>query len=178
MAKALFVIDYQYDFVSSDGLLSCGENAQAIDQTLAENIRSKRALGYDIIFTLDTHDLNNYPNSAEGAKFPIHCVKGTKGHGLYGLTAKECLPGDLIIEKDTFGYSDMDKLPDYDEVEFCGVAGHVCVLQNILMYYNTHPKAKLIVRSDCVGDFDMEFLNFAYEYMRRVIGVSVISGEF
>ncbi|WP_369814321.1 hypothetical protein [Lysinibacillus sp. FJAT-14745] len=32
MKKALLVIDYTYDFVASDGKLTCGEPGQTLDQ--------------------------------------------------------------------------------------------------------------------------------------------------
>ena len=82
MARYLFVIDYQNDFV--DGALGF-PGAEKLDEKIAAKI-----LSYGkgrVLFTRDTH-FENYLSTREGRNLPIpHCIRGTHGWQVYGSTA-------------------------------------------------------------------------------------------
>ena len=83
MARYLFVIDYQNDFV--DGALGF-PGAEKLDEKIAAKI-----LSYGkgrVLFTRDTH-FENYLETREGKNLPVkHCIKGSFGWEVYGETAK------------------------------------------------------------------------------------------
>lgn len=147
MKKALIVVDYQKDFV--DGALGF-LGAEKLDPGIAARIRECRSGGYDIIFTLDTHG-DNYLDTAEGRALPVpHCIKGTEGHRLYGLTALELEKGDTVIEKRTFGSDLLMELlreKDYSEIELVGLVSSICVLSNAVIAKAACPEARVLVDS-------------------------------
>ena len=81
MSRVLVVVDYQNDFV--DGSLGFNQS-----ESIAGNIYSLVARsvknGDLVVFTKDTH-YEDYLNTREGRFLPVeHCIKGTKGHQLFG----------------------------------------------------------------------------------------------
>lgn len=75
----MLVIDTQYDFMMTDGLLSVA-GAEAIIPDLVRTV-----VGLDpeefagVVFTFDTHEPEAFSQSEEGGMFPLHCEKGTPG---------------------------------------------------------------------------------------------------
>lgn len=136
--KVLLVIDVQNDFI--DGALA-NEDAQAAMPKIREKIAQRRAEGYKIVFTRDTHE-NNYLSTMEGKYLPYpHCIKFTHGwHIASGLRADN----ELTINKDHFGCSTIvtEILGDLtipqiqegiDEIELIGFCTDICVVSNALI---------------------------------------------
>ena len=96
MKELLVVIDYQNDFVN--GALGF-EGAEKLDGPIVEKIREYCRRGADVIFTRDTHR-ENYLETQEGRRLPVvHCIEGSHGHKIFGETAKQVQPGDMITDK-------------------------------------------------------------------------------
>ena len=78
MRKYLVVIDMQNDFI--DGSLGTDEAKQIVPNVVD---KIKNNTYYDIITTMDTHFLDEYPMTLEGKKLHInHCIIGTEGHNI------------------------------------------------------------------------------------------------
>ncbi len=152
--KLLIVVDYQNDFV--DGSLGFPK-AKEIDQLIAQKIEHYHNNHDDVIFTLDTH-YDYYLSTQEGKNLPIkHCLKGSKGHELYGITSKKILPTDKVIEKEVFGSMELGLyLKDnfYEEIEIVGLVSNICVISNAIIARTFSKESKIIVDSNCTASFD------------------------
>ncbi|MDJ0278475.1 isochorismatase family protein [Sphingomonas sp. 2R-10] len=79
MSNLVLVIDTQADFILPDGALPVAGATDLVEPLrawLADRTATDTAA---MVFTFDTHFADTYPQSAEAALFPIHCVKGTPG---------------------------------------------------------------------------------------------------
>ena len=169
MKKLLMVIDYQVDFVS--GALGF-PGAEKLDAGIAGLIDCRRAEGYDILFTLDTHGAD-YLNTAAGRGLPIpHCIEGTEGHALYGLTAKARRPEDTVLCKPTFGCArllDLLRERPYDVIELCGLVSNICVLSNAVVAKTACPEAEITVFSDLTASSDPSLNEAALALLRGLL---------
>ena len=175
MRKCLVVVDYQKDFV--DGALPCGQMAIDIEDNIYNKIQKYRENEDDVLFTFDTHLEEDYKNTTEGKIFPLHCVEGTEGWELYGKIKDLCENPYNDIIKETYGSFNLAmSLFDgcYDEVEFIGVATNVCVLHNVILFYNDSPETKITVDASCCASFDKTLHEQALDMMQG-IGVNVIN---
>lgn len=182
MKKVLVVVDYQYDFVAEDGLLSCKENAKKIEQNICNILDEYIQKDDDIIFTLDTHIKEHWEQHMESKSFGIHCEKGTKGHDIYGnaknsLEYKNC----KIIEKEAYAptHSDIDYIINkYDIIEMCGIVTDICVLQTAIAFYNdcTNKRKKVIFKviENACASFNQNGHSYAIDYMRNILGFEII----
>ena len=178
MSRVLVVVDYQNDFV--DGSLGFNQSesiAGNIYALVARYIRN----GDLVVFTKDTHG-ENYPETREGKFLPIkHCIKGTKGHQLFGelkIFEEEIRPNVIILEKSDFG---CDKLCEAieeafggepDEIDFCGVVTNICVISNIVLCQTHFKKSKLNLHLDaCAAMGEMQ--KYAVEVIRG-LGVNIV----
>ena len=152
MKKLLIVVDMQNDFIG--GALGSAE-AQAIVPGAAAHIRTRRAEGYTMIATLDTHG-DDYMRTPEGAKLPVpHCLKGSDGWALHPDIAT-ALGNCLLVEKPTFGSTRLPGIvaelvaddPDVT-IELLGVCTDICVVSNALLLKAHFPAATLQVKADC-----------------------------
>lgn len=152
--KLLIVVDYQNDFV--DGALGFPD-ARLLDSKIADKIDQYHKNGDHVIFTFDTHD-NNYMGTYEGKNLPVpHCIKGTRGHKLYGNTAKAVKAHDVIFEKTTFPslkLANYLKDKPYVSVELVGLVSNICVLSNAVMVKSALPEAEIVVDASCTDSFD------------------------
>lgn len=165
MKKILVVVDMQNDFI--DGALGT-EEAQKILPRVVDKINERKAEGYTVIFTQDTH-ADDYLNTMEGKNLPVlHCVKGTRGWELnddIGRAAEGC----AIYEKNTFGSVDLmhavaSLRPDV--VEFVGLCTDICVVSNVLGVKAAVPEAEIVVDSGCCAGATVKGHNAALETMR------------
>jgi nicotinamidase-related amidase len=179
MKRLLLVIDYQNDFVKTDGLLTAGEPAQAIESALLQRIDAYLAARADVICTLDTHAPeaweSGHPESAASA---LHCAEDTSGWQLYGKLAKRDLE-TLTKNSYVLDYADIDWLVrQYDVIELSGVSTDIGVLQNAIGLYNHAANQGLKVRfqvsSDCVASLDQATHLWALDYMQRLLGFTVL----
>ncbi len=146
--KALIVVDMQNDFI--DGNLGTPE-ALAIVDTVAQKIQSRKAEGWQIIFTRDTHQAN-YLETNEGWHLPVsHCIEGTKGWEIReGLDTS----GALVVNKPTFGFTGwadvFDDMPgELEEIELIGLCTDICVVSNALILKALYPEITVSVDPSC-----------------------------
>lgn len=148
--RLLIVVDYQNDFV--DGSLGFS-GAERLEQPIIDKINEYER----VIFTFDTHN-DYYLNTIEGAKLPIkHCIKGTKGHNLYGRVAEYLEKAEAVFEKETFPSLELAnylKKHPASEIEICGLVSNICVLSNVIMVKSALPNAKIIVNKKLTDSFD------------------------
>lgn len=150
--KILVVVDMQKDFI--DGALGTPE-AQAIVPAAAAHIQKRKAEGYHLIATLDTHG-ENYMATAEGKKLPVpHCIRNTSGWQLNGQIAK-ALGQCVLVEKPSFGSLKLpaivEKLTQGAEqvtIELIGLCTDICVVSNALILKANFPEANLQVVAGC-----------------------------
>lgn len=166
MSKALIVVDYQSDFV--DGALGFS-GAELLDGPIAARIRERRAAGYEIIFTLDTHK-SDYLQTAEGRALPVeHCIESTAGHRLYGKTGAEYRPEDTLLEKPTFGSDRLFfllKAKQYERIELVGLVSSICVLSNAVIAKTACPEAEISVDGQLTSGGDKELDRAAKQVLK------------
>lgn len=155
MKQLLLVVDYQRDFV--DGALGF-PGAERLDGPIAGRIARARAEGWDVAFTLDTHN-EGYLDTREGRNLPVpHCILNSQGWQLYGQTGaalrKET---DMVICKPAFPslwLGNWLKQQGYDRVELCGLVSHICVLSNAVMVKAALPEAEIVVDAALTASYD------------------------
>lgn len=182
MKKALIVVDYQYDFVADDGLLTAGKVAQDIENNINERIEKYLNENQDVIFTLDTHIKEEWNNHPESNSFSIHCEKGTKGHKLFGkIEEKGSIKTTIKLEKKGYCPKNCDLeniINKYDEIEILGVVTDICVLQTGIALYNTSvnisKNVKISVFEKGCASFNESGHKFAIDYMKNILGFKII----
>lgn len=159
MGKLLVVVDFQKDFV--DGALGF-EKAVTLEDGIYNKIESYLNEGHKVLFTYDTHE-ENYLETREGKNLPVvHCIKGSKGHELYGrLVDFKNRNNTLYYEKYGFGISPKDMINiaeeignDIREIEIVGVVTNICVISNFVMFQSQFREAEIIVDASLCASFD------------------------
>ena len=148
MSKVLVVVDMQNDFIT--GTLGTKE-AQAIVPAAAEKIRQRKAEGYEIFVTMDTHGAD-YLNTQEGKHLPVeHCIRESTGWELQQDIAAAA-GESRIYEKNTFGSKElMSDLAEMQPecIEFIGLCTDICVVSNALGVKAWLPETPIYVDSRC-----------------------------
>ena len=170
MKKTLIVIDMQNDFI--DGSLGTKE-AQAIVPNVKNKIDEYYTLGYDIVFTRDTHQ-ENYLDTMEGKVLPVkHCIENTDGWEI--SKELDTSIASAIINKPNFGYidwvsylSDFSDIEDEDNwlpiqkeecpecIEILGLCTDICVVSNALILKATYPETNITVDASCCAGVTTE----------------------
>lgn len=142
--KYFIIIDMQNDFTT--GALA-NPDAVAIIPKIVEMAKQKKAEGYTIIATRDTHQ-SNYMETQEGKNLPVpHCIKGTNGWEV----VDEIKPiVDKYIDKPNFGYELWnDELALATEaIEMCGTCTAICVASNVSILKAEFPEVPITVYKD------------------------------
>ena len=173
MRKCLIVVDYQNDFVT--GSLGFAK-AEQLDDRIANKIAKCRNEGWEIVFTFDTHE-ENYLQTNEGRNLPVeHCIKGTDGHKLYGITAEMQKQSDKCFYKPSFGSAELFeylKAEKFDKVELCGVVTNICVISNAVLAKTALPESEISVDSACVASNDDSLNKSALDVM-QIMQINVL----
>lgn len=163
--KLLVVVDYQKDFV--DGALGF-KDANLLDERIARKIDLYHQNNDDVIFTFDTH-YENYLQTEEGKNLPVkHCIKGTVGHELFGITKSKMTKKDRIIKKEIFGSKELGKILEkkfYNEIEFVGLVSNICVISNAVIARTFSKESVIIVDALCTDSFDKELNEKCFDVM-------------
>ncbi len=175
MKRCLIVVDFQNDFV--DGTLGFND-AKKLEPIIVKKIEEAITTGVELYFTLDTHS-DDYLQTDEGKNLPIiHCVKGTKGHDLYGRTSNYLTIARKVIEKRTFGSLELAEIlkeKNYSEVELCGLVSNICVLSNAVLAKAALPNAKIIVDRNATASSNFDLHKKALEVMKgfhvEIVGI-------
>ena len=163
MKRLLVVVDMQRDFI--DGSLGTKE-AQAIVPAVRDKVVTYQAEGWDVVFTLDTHE-EHYLDTQEGKKLPIrHCIAETDGWEL----CEEL--GDFkgrYFEKNTFGSMELAQWAakkGYEEIELVGLCTDICVISNAMLLKAFLPEVPIMVDSLCCAGVTPESHERALEAMK------------
>lgn len=163
MKRLLVVVDMQRDFI--DGSLGTKE-AQAIVPAVRDKVVTYQAEGWDVAFTLDTHE-EHYLDTQEGKKLPIrHCIAETDG---WELCEKL---GDFkgrYFEKNTFGSMELAQWAakkGYEEIELVGLCTDICVISNAMLLKAALPEARIRVDGGCCAGVTPESHKNALEAMK------------
>jgi nicotinamidase-related amidase len=148
----LIVVDYQVDFV--DGALGRNDLAVALEDAIYDRIKQYRDRGDLVVYTMDTHPLENWEFTREGHLYPSHCVLGTEGWEVYGKV-KELLTPDqaYIVRKGTFGARHLPDLLNFIKdqgtviktIELAGVSASGCVFHNAILVFNHFPECEIVL---------------------------------
>ncbi len=171
MSSALIVVDMQEDFVNPDGSLYVpGAEKIVHDVNRATELYSKITT---VIYTSDQHSIDDPSFQKNGGKWPVRCVKGSKGAELYqGL---KVFRDSLFLEKGTkdsiedgysaFGgnifihgkYYKLDTILNNENINHiyvCGVATEYCVNETIKDALKFGFRVTVIL--DCVAGIDKD----------------------
>ena len=168
MKKCLIVVDYQNDFVIG----SLGfKQAEMIKPQIINKINQYHQENNQVIFTLDTHQVN-YKNTMEGKYLPVeHCIKKTIGHQLVMEVLSQTNTNDLFFEKETFPSLDLaNYLKDnpFEEVELCGVVSNICVISNAIMVKAALPNARIIIDSKAIASSNQKLEQEAVDILKNL----------
>jgi nicotinamidase-related amidase len=182
MNRALINIDYTRDFVATDGALTCGQPAQALDARIAELTQTFVNAGDLVVFAIDTHKAND-PYHPETKLFPPHNIAGTPGRHLYGKLMDVWVdhmddPHVQWIDKtrySAFAGTDLElrlRAREITVLHLVGVCTDICVLHTAVDAYNKG--FKIVVHADAVASFDPEGHEWALRHFEKTLGAKVV----
>lgn len=166
--KLLIVIDMQNDFI--DGALGTAE-AVRIVPAVAAKLAARRAEGWKVLFTRDTHG-ENYLDTQEGKRLPVpHCIRGSEGWQI----ASALDVGDaVLVDKPTFGSLGLAEavagLGEPEEIELAGLCTDICVISNAMILKARFPETRVLVDAACCAGVSPE----THENALKAMGVCQI----
>ncbi|MCH7322543.1 cysteine hydrolase [Solibacillus sp. MA9] len=178
--KALIVIDYTYDFVATDGKLTCGRPGQAIEQKIASLIEQFVQEKQYVFFANDLHKENDLFHP-ETKLFPPHNIEGTHGRELYGTVKDmyEKYQHDVIsFDKNrysAFAGTNLNILlreRNVNEVVLVGVCTDICVLHTAVDSYNLG--YNITVYKDAVASFNKIGHEWVISHFESSLGANII----
>ena len=166
--RALLVVDYSYDFIADDGLLTCGKPGQNIEDFIVSRINDFNYYQDHIFFLMDLHYL--------------HDIVDTSGRELYGKVGKlyetiKAQPNVHFIDKtryDSFFGTPLDSLlreRSINQVEIVGVCTDICVLHTAISAYNLG--YKISVPAEGVASFNQKGHEWALAHFKNSLGAEV-----
>lgn len=184
MSKAFILNDYMVDFIAEEGKLFSSKDAQRIGTTICEYMDKFIAAGDYIAVCLDTHTEGD-PFHPETALFPMHNIKGSTGHQLYGDVGqkveeiKKTNPSQItIIEKSRYSAfvgTHLDiwlRSRGVNEITVSGIFTDICVLHTVIDAYGRGYKI-ILPRAVCYSN-NKDGVKFALKHMREAMGVLVV----
>ncbi|ADV64462.1 cysteine hydrolase family protein [Desulfurococcus mucosus] len=172
MRPALLIVDMLKEFVH--GRLKSPEATQIIPaiSRIASIARSK---GIPVIYLADHH----YPFDHELSIWGPHAMQGDPESDI--IDELKPGPGDIVLYKRSYsGFRETGL--DYilrdlgvDTVILTGIHTHICVLHTAIdAFYNRY---KIIVVEDAVSAFNKGDHEWALNYMRTVLGSTILSSR-
>ncbi|SEN84794.1 Nicotinamidase-related amidase [Amphibacillus marinus] len=181
MKRALIHVDYTYDFVASDGKLTCGDPGQAIEDKVIEVTKSFIENDDYVVFTIDRHEEGDHLHP-EAKLFPPHNIAGTQGRELYGRLEAYY---QSIKKKDNVYYLDKTRYSAFvgtdleiklrerniNELHIIGVCTDICVLHTAIDAYNKG--FKIVIHKDAVASFNQAGHEWALGHFEATLGAIV-----
>ena len=167
MQDILIVVDMQNDFV--DGSLGTPEAQRIVDHVVEKIMHFEGR----VLFTQDTHE-GDYLETQEGVRLPVeHCIRGTKGWELVPAIEALLMPDSQVIEKPTFGSSELvgllERLNEEEPIRSITLAGlctDICVISNALLIKAYFPEIPIAVDATCCAGVTVESHQRALDAMR------------
>jgi nicotinamidase/pyrazinamidase len=174
MQEILIVVDMQNDFVY--GSLGTPEAQRIVDHVVEKIMQFEGR----VLFTQDTHE-SDYLETQEGVRLPVeHCIRGTKGWELVPAIEALRLPDTPVIEKPTFGSSELvsllERLNEEEPIRsitLVGLCTDICVISNALLIKAYFPEIPIAVDATCCAGVTVESHQRALDAM-RVCQIDVI----
>ncbi len=161
MNKLLLIVDPQVDFIN--GSLPVPGAEEAMDK-LAGYILAQDGTYRRKVVTLDWHPYRHISFVENGGEWPTHCVQYTHGASIWSalIAPLNTTAGELTIlhkgtDPDTEEYSifknpeSATKLKDIiakhqiDQIDLCGLAGDICVLNTLKDGLKLYPSLRFNV---------------------------------
>lgn len=175
MKKLLIIVDPQYDFVT--GALPVDGAIAAMD-ALAVHLFENVGLYSQIVITADWHPLRHRSFASEGGDWPRHCVAFSRGASIWKpvFDAATSAAPTVVLTKGTDAERDEYSLfaneasatalrqlvesQGIDEIDICGLAGDVCVLDTV---------------KDAIAEYGQERVKVLPRYCASLDGGSMLS---
>lgn len=179
--RALINIDYTNDFVATNGALTCGQPAQAIEQRIVEITETFISNNEFVVFAIDLHKEGDRLHP-ETRLFPPHNIEGTDGRKLFGKllnTYQENKASENVYWMDKTRYSafagtDLElqlRTRGITELHLVGVCTDICVLHTAVDAYNKG--FELVIHQDAVASFDQEGHTWALRHFKGSLGATI-----
>ena len=147
MNKLLLIVDPQNDFIN--GSLPVPGAADAMNN-LADYLDSHNNDYTYIVITKDWHPVNHCSFTENGGEWPIHCLQQSDGADIWdklNSSLKNCEEKVVILNKGNnpekeeysiirnhesyYKLNDIILKNNISEIDICGIAGDVCVLNTL-----------------------------------------------
>ncbi len=182
MKKGYLLVDYIFDFIDDQGVLSLGQRGQAIASNILKVIGNIKE-NHDALFVCsDNHEEEVYALSPESNLFPLHCCNDGNclvlDEGAYTQVKPEIT---FNISKNMYSSFNGTRLElllrqlDIREVVIMGVCTDICVLHTAIDAYNRG--FKLVVLSDCCCGLTDEGHAFALNHFKNTLGAKVMTSD-
>lgn len=177
MAKILLIIDPQYDFCEGGSLPVNGAN-EAMEK-LGKYITEHAKDYMSIIITSDWHPYTHCSFEKEGGKWPVHCVQHTHGaaihHSVINAVNETNIPYIVCYKgnnedreefsvfrnaasceqiKQMLGVSSAFAREGINNIDICGIAGDVCVLDSLKDGLREYPSISFTVLEEFTPSID------------------------
>lgn len=182
MKKALLNIDYTYDFVATEGKLTCGEPGQVLHDYILNLTQEFVEQGEYVVFPIDLH-YENDPYHPETQLFPPHNIAGTEGRLLYDdLEAYYQSVKDrenvYYIDKtrySAFAGTDLElrlRERNIEEIHLVGVCTDICILHTAVDAYNKG--FKIVIHEQGVASFNQAGHQWALGHFKDSLGATIV----
>lgn len=177
---AVVVIDMQNCFAHEDGRLYAPPSGEVISP-IAEFVENARDSGAEIIYTQDTHTLEQFEEKFEHYdefdRWGEHAVEGSWGHEIVSQLTPD--QDDYVLQKETYDafhntnlHSELQS-KNIEQVLFVGTLANVCVMHSAssaaLRDYDS------IVVEDLVGYLEESDKQYALDHVDWLFGRTVES---
>lgn len=168
--KMLLIVDPQYDFIEG-GALPVAGGRDALTR-LSLFVQENADYAFKAV-TMDWHPYNHMSFKDEGGEWPRHCVQNSTGAAVFDplLNALYSTDGETVflrkgtdesreeysvLKNNSSAFSLKTILEHFEikEVDICGLAGDICVLNTIKDFIKEYPGIKLNVLEDFSPSLD------------------------
>lgn len=180
--RALLNIDYTYDFVATDGKLTCGKPGQVLENRVVALTKEFIEAGDFVVFAIDAHEEGDLLHP-ETKLFPPHNIIGTSGRDLFGeleevYQANKHRANVYYFDKtrySAFAGTDLElrlRERDITELHLVGVCTDICILHTAVDAYNKG--FQIVVHKDAVASFNQQGHEWALGHFEHSLGAKVI----
>ena len=182
MTNALLIIDYTNDFVATDGALTAGAPAQAIDEAIVTAADRTLAEGGWVYLPTDLHVAGDQFHP-ETKLFPPHNELNTWGRDYYGRTGdwfsqhqdQERVNAFAKTRYSSFAGTTLDiwlRERNVRDLELVGVCTDICVLHTAVDAYNLG--YHITINANATATFTPGGQEWALNHFRSVLGATII----
>lgn len=182
MKSAYLLIDYVYDFIDNEGILSLGQRGQSIRSNILKIIKKIKEDNGILYLCNDNHEQESYNYSPESKLFPLHCNKEGSGLAIDKKVFQDIKP-EKTMNISKMMYSSFNgtmlnlilKQQQIEELVLMGVCTDICVLHTAIDAYNLG--YKITILSDCCCGLTDEGHEFALNHFENTLGARVMTSN-